>query len=37
MRVRMKKIVAAVLDQAHRQQIEKTMDALEEGLESLYK
>ena len=34
--VRMEKIIATVLDEAHEQQIEETMDALEEGLESFY-
>ena len=33
----MEKIIATVLDEAHRRQIEETMDALEEGPEGFYK
>ena len=35
--VRMEKIIATVLDEAHKQQIEETMDALEEGPERFYR
>lgn len=35
--VRMEKIICTVLNAAHEQQIEETMDALEEGPESFYK
>ncbi len=35
--VRMEKIIATVLDVAHKQQIEETMEALEEGPEGFYK
>ena len=35
--VRMEKIIATVLDEAHKQQIDQAMDALEEGSESFYK
>ena len=35
--MRMEKIIATVLDEAHKQQIEETMDTLEEGPESFYK
>ena len=36
MRVRMEKIIAAVLDEAHNQQVEEAMDALERGPERFY-
>ena len=35
--VRMEKIICTVLDEAHKQQIEETMDALEEGPECFYR
>ena len=35
--VRMEKVVAVVLHEAHRLQIEEAMDALEEGPEGFYK
>ncbi len=35
--VRMEKIIATVLHEAHRWQIEETMDALEEGPEGFYR
>ena len=34
--VRMEKIIAAVLREAHRRQVGETMDALEEGPDSFY-
>ncbi len=34
--VRMEKIIATVLHEAHRRQVEEAMDALEEGREGLY-
>lgn len=33
----LEKIVATVLDEAHKRQVEETMDALAEGAEGLYK
>lgn len=35
--VRMEKILCTVLSEAHKKQVEETMDALEEGPESFYK
>jgi hypothetical protein len=35
--VRMEKIIATVLDEAHKRQVEEAMDALEEGPESFYR
>lgn len=35
--VRVEKIIATVLNKAHKRQIEETMDALEEGPEGFYK
>ena len=35
--VRMEKIICTVLNEAHKQQSEETMDALEEGPERFYK
>jgi hypothetical protein len=35
--VRMEKVIATVLDEAHKRQVEEAMDALEEGPESFYK
>ncbi len=35
--VRMEKIIAAVLHEAHRLQVEEAMNALEEGPEGFYK
>ena len=35
--VRMEKILATVLEEARKQQIEETMEALEEGPESFYR
>ena len=35
--VRIEKIIATVLDEAHKQQIEETMDVLEEGPEGFYR
>ena len=35
--VRMEKIIATILDEAHKRQIEETMDALEEGPNGFYK
>lgn len=35
--VRMEKIIATVLDEAHKHQIEETMDALQEEPEGFYK
>jgi hypothetical protein len=35
--VRMERILAVVLNEAHNQQVEETMDALSEGSESVYK
>ncbi len=35
--VRMEKIICTVLDETHKRQIEETMNALEEGPESLYR
>ncbi|MCA1719183.1 MAG: hypothetical protein LC781_20950 [Actinobacteria bacterium] len=37
MAVRIEKIVATVLDEAHKRQVEKVMDTLREGPEGLYK
>ena len=36
MRVRMEKIVATVLHEAHERQVEEALDALEEGPKSFY-
>ncbi len=36
MAVRIEKIIATVLDEAHKQQVEKTMDTLSEGPEGFY-
>ncbi len=36
MRVRMDKVMCAVLREAHKGQIEETMDALDEGPERFY-
>jgi hypothetical protein len=33
---RMEKIIATVLEETHNKQVEETMDAFEEGLESFY-
>jgi hypothetical protein len=35
--VTIEKIIATVLDEAHRRQVEELMDTLQEGLEGLYK
>jgi hypothetical protein len=35
--VRIEKIIATVLDEAHKRQVEEVMDTLEEGPEGLYK
>jgi hypothetical protein len=37
MAVRIEKIIATVLDEAHKRQVEEVMDLLEEGPEGLYK
>ena len=37
MAVSIEKIIATVLDEAHKQQVEETMDTLEEGSEGLSK
>ena len=37
MAVRIEKIVATVLDEAHKRQVEETMDTLAEGPEKLYR
>jgi hypothetical protein len=37
MAVRIEKIIAIVLDEAHKRQVEETMETLGEGLEGLYK
>lgn len=37
MAVRIEKIIATVLDEAHKRQVEEVMDTLEEGPEGLYK
>jgi hypothetical protein len=37
MPVRIEKIIATVLDEAHERQIEEVMDTLQEGPEGLYK
>ncbi len=37
MAVRIEKIIATVLDEAHKRQVEEVMDALSEGPEGLYK
>ncbi len=37
MAVRIEKIIAVVLDEAHRRQVEEVMDALSEEPEGLYK
>jgi hypothetical protein len=37
MAVRIEKIIAMVLDEAHKQQVEEVMDTLQEGPEGLYK
>ncbi len=34
--VQLEKIIATVLDEAHKRQVEETMDALEEGPKSFY-
>jgi hypothetical protein len=35
--MRIEKIIATVLDEAHKRQVEEVMDLLEEGPEGLYK
>ena len=37
MAVRIEKIICTVLDEAHKRQVEKTMDILSEGPEGLYR
>ena len=37
MAVRIEKIIATVLDKAHKRQVEEVIDTLEEGPEGLYK
>ena len=37
MAVRIEKIIATVLDEAHKRQVEEVMDTLQEGPEGLYK
>ena len=37
MAVRIEKIIAAVLDEAHKRQVEEVMETLSEGPEGLYK
>lgn len=37
MSVRIEKIIATVLDEAHKRQVEEVMDTLQEGPEGLYK
>jgi hypothetical protein len=37
MAVRVEKILCAVLPEAHKRQVEETMETLAEGLEGLYK